>query len=237
MFKKFSILMVIVILAGILSACAGQSNPGQMTPQINVSGKGEVYLVPDIAYVYIGTRSESADVATSLSENIKQAQDIASTLQNLGVDPIDIQTTSFNVYPVQNYGPDGQVTDTKYVVENTVFVKVRELTRLGELLDAVVRSGANNINGINFDVENREQAEAEARKMAVQDATQKAQELAEAAGVSLGEILSLNVYSSGSPQPVYDAKGGGYAASGAQVPVASGQLLITAEASVTYGLK
>ena len=117
-----------------------------------------------------------------------------------------------------------------------MFIKVRELQKLGELLDAVVRKGANQINGISFDVEDREQAESDSRKLAVQDATEKAQELADAAGVDLGQLMSLNVYSSGSPQPMYDAKGGGYAMESA-APIASGQLIIMAEANLSYEIK
>ncbi len=234
--KKFSFVLVIMLLAVALSACSPKSSGNDVPRTINVSGSGEVYLVPDIAYVYVGTRSEAGDVATALNDNNKQAQGISSVLSEMGIDPKDIQTTSFNVYPQQNYGPDGQPLDTKYVVENTVFIKVRELTRLGELLDAVVRKGANQINGISFDVEDREQAESDSRKLAVQDATKKAQELADAAGVGLGQLMSLNVYSSGSPQPMYDAKGGGYAMESA-APIASGQLVISAEANLSYEIK
>ncbi|PKO17808.1 MAG: hypothetical protein CVU39_04815 [Chloroflexi bacterium HGW-Chloroflexi-10] len=236
--KKVSFVIVMVVLSGLLlSACGVKSPTTDFTRQINVSGKGEVYLIPDIAYVNIGVRSEELDVATALSENNTQAKAIATVLSDLGVDPKDIQTTAFNVYPFQNYGPDGMPSDTKYVVENTVYVKVRELDKLGELLDAVVRKGANTINGIQFDVQDRAQAESDARRLAVQDATNKATELADVAGVQLGDILSINVYSSGTPIPMYDAKGGGYNADMSAAPIASGQLVITADANMTYQLK
>src|SRR5665648_164897 len=226
--KKFSFVIVVMLMAVVLGACAPQSAANDINRSISVTGTGEVYLVPDIAYVYIGTRSEAVDVASALSDNNQQAQSISTVLSDMGVDPKDIQTTAFNVYPMQNYGPDGQPTETKYVVENTVFVKVRQLQKLGELLDAVVRKGANQINGITFDVEDRAQAESDARKLAVQNATDKAKELADAAGVELGQLLNLSVYSSGSPQPMYDAKGGGYAVQSA-APIASGQLLVSAD--------
>jgi len=234
--KKFSFVIVVMLMAVVLGACAPQSAANDINRSISVTGTGEVYLVPDIAYVYIGTRSEAVDVASALSDNNQQAQSISTVLSDMGVDPKDIQTTAFNVYPMQNYGPDGQPTETKYVVENTVFVKVRQLQKLGELLDAVVRKGANQINGITFDVEDRAQAESDARKLAVQNATDKAKELADAAGVELGQLLNLSVYSSGSPQPMYDAKGGGYAVQSA-APIASGQLLVSADANLSYELK
>lgn len=235
--KKMLFVSLFVLLAVVLSSCssAGLEEKGLRT--MSVSGRGEVYLIPDIAYINVGTRSEATEVATALSENNKQAKAISDVLSEMGVDPIDIQTTAFNVYPLQNYGMDGQPTELKYVVENTVNVKVRDLNSLGEILDAVVRSGANQIYGISFDVEDRKQAETEARRLAIQDATEKAQELASLAGIELGELQNLNVYSNGSPQPVYDAKGGGYYAQASSAPIASGQMIITADASLVYNLK
>ena len=237
MSKKLNLMIVFVLLAGLLSACGLQTTNNEQTRQLNISGTGEVYLVPDIAYVYIGTRSEAVEVGDALSQNNQQAQNIAKVLTDMGVDQKDIQTTAFNVYPVQNYGPEGEPMETRFVVENTVFIKVRELQRLGELLDVVVRNGANQINGISFNVEDREQAEADARRLAVIDAKQKAEELAESAGVSLGDLINLNVYSYGNPQPMYESKGGGYSADMSAAPIASGQLLITAEATLTYRIK
>lgn len=235
--KKINLILILVMLVGILSACSAGDSKGDMTRSINVSGTGEVYLVPDIAYVYIGTRSEAADVGTALNDNNKQAQNISTVLSGMGLDPKDIQTTAFNVYPMQNYDQNGQPTEIRYVVENTVYVKVRELGKLGELLDAVVRSGANQINGISFDVQDRKTAETEARKLAIENAKERALEIAGVAGVELGELLSINVSSYGNVQPMYDSKGGGYSTALSSTPIASGQLLITADANLTYELK
>jgi hypothetical protein len=191
--KKMLFVSLFVLLAVILSSCSAVGVNDKSLRTMSVSGRGEVYLIPDIAYINIGTRSEALDVATALADNNKQAKSISSVLSEKGIDPLDIQTTAFNVYPYQNYGVDGQLMEMKYVVENTVNVKVRDLTRLGEILDAVVRSGANQINGISFDIEDRKQAESEARRLAIQDATEKAQELSSLAGISLGEVQNISV--------------------------------------------
>ena len=235
--KKLVFVSLIALLAIVLSSCASAPLNNSNIRTMSVSGRGEVYLIPDIAYINIGTRSQAVDVASALSDNNKQAQAISSVLSEMGIDPLDIQTTAFNVYPFQNYGMDGQPTELVYIVENTVNVKVRELNRLGEILDAVVRSGANQINGISFDVEDRKQAEADARRLAIQDATEKAQELAELAGTELGDLQNISVYSNGDPQPVYNAKGGGYIAADSAAPVSSGQMIITADANLVYELK
>lgn len=234
--RRIIFVISFVLLAIAISSCSGGPSTNNNESTLFVSGHGEIYLVPDLATINIGTRSEATDVAAALAENNKQAQSITAVLKEKGIDPLDIQTAAFNVYPYQNYNPDGTTSDMKYVVENTVNVKVRELSRLGEILDVVVRNGANQINGITFDVENRSNAEAEARKLAMQDATEKAKELADLAGVQLGKIQNVSVYSNGSALPSFD-KGGGYMAPTTNTPISSGQLLITADANLTYFLK
>lgn len=234
--KKFVIVSLFIMIAIVLTSCAPIALNNKDVSTLSVMGKGEVYLVPDIAYINVGTRSEALEVTTALSENNKQAKTLADALTNMGIDPVDIQTTAFNVYPIQSYGMDGQPMEMKYVVENTVNVTVRDLPRLGEFLDTVVRSGANQIYGISFDVQDRKAAEAEARKLAVQDATGKAIEIAGISGTELGEVHNITVYSYLGGQPIYDGKGGGFATE-ASAPISAGQLLITAEANITYKLK
>lgn len=235
--NRLMVIVISVLMVSLLAACQGaQTLSGSDIPrQITVSGTGKVYLVPDIAYIYIGVRSQADDVASALNENNRQAQGISDTLRESNVAAEDVQTTAFNVYPVQEYGPEGTVTKTSYVVENTVFVKVRNLQNLGSILNSVVQAGANTINGISFDVENRVQAEADARRMAVEDAKAKAIELAGLAGVTLGELQTVSVYSSGGPMPVYEAKGGMSYSSSA--PIAAGQLVIQVDASMSYLIK
>lgn len=234
--NKIYVVIASLVIVGLLAACQGTApvSSYQQIPMINVSGTGRVYLVPDIAYVYVGVRSQAEDVADALSQNNAQATAIASTLMEKGVAAEDIQTTAFNVYPQQQYSPEGMPMETVYVVENTVFIKVRDLQSLGTLLDAVVRAGANTINGISFDVEDRAAAEQEARRLAIEDAKAKAAELAALSGVELGQLFSVNVYGSG-VSPVYEAKGGSAAVSGA--PIAAGQMVIQMEASLSYAIK
>lgn len=237
--KKIWIVAVIglMLIAG-LSACGTVNSSGyNMTPQINVTGNGQVYIVPDVAYVNIGVHSEAPEVAAALESNNQQAQAIRDTLIDQGVEEKDIQTSAFNVYPMQEYSPTGEVTGTKYVVDNTVMVTVRNLGNLGMLLDSAVTSGANTINSITFDATDKDAAYAEARKLAVEKAKQQAQDLADEAGVELGKIISLNAYNSG-PQPVYDVKSySGVGGAAETVPVAAGQIVISVDASISYAIK
>lgn len=235
--NKLFVVLAGLLIVGLLAACQGTfgGNTSVTPPMISSQGTGKVYLAPDIANVYVGVRSQASDVGTALSQNNTQAAAIATVLKNQGVAAEDIQTTAFNVYPQQNYNPDGTPMATVYVVENTVYIKVRNLSNLGTLLDSVVKAGANTINGISFDVEDHTNAEKEARRLAIEDAKAKAEEIASLTGVTLGKLYSVNVFSSGSPQPVYEAKGG--AAASSTTPIAAGQLVIQMDASLVYMIK
>jgi uncharacterized protein YggE len=169
MLRKVSFVLGFIVLAAALSACgAVQSSDKYPQPTINVTGNGQVYIVPDIAYINIGVHSEAEVVTDALNENNQQAQAISGVLSGMGVTAEDIQTTAFNVFPMQEYGPNGEVTNTKYGVDNSVMVTVRDLSKLGTILDAVVQAGANTINSISFDAQDKTAAYAEARRLAVE---------------------------------------------------------------------
>jgi uncharacterized protein YggE len=242
MFRKPFFFAISLILAMSLAACSGTalttSAVKDSSPRtVSASGTGMVYLVPDLAYINIGVQSRAEDVGLALRENNSQAQSISKVLTDLGVDQKDIQTSAFNVYPQPQYGPTGEVTRTDYVVDNVVVVTIRDLSKLGEMLDAVVSAGANNINSIQFDVTDKKTALAEARKAAIDDAKNTATEIASAAGIELGDILTLNTYNSGSPVPVYEGKGYGGSMNVSEAPVSAGQLVITVNADISYSIR
>ena len=233
--KNFHLILVGLVAVGLLAACSPvvSSEGTNPTRTINVSGTGRVTIVPDIAKINIGVRTETEAVTDALDENSAKANMISEVLQDLGVAEEDIQTSNFNVYPSDQYNPmTGQIEGRTYVVENTVNVTVRDLTTLGDVLSAVVDAGANSIYGITFNVDNREEAVAEARKLAIEDAQAKAEAIAEEAGVALGELITINVSSGSTPFPYYDTRGGAYAE--ADVPIAAGTLTITMQCNLSY---
>lgn len=241
--KKIFVYLSLAVLALVITACSGTAmaqTPPASTPAtrtLSVTGTGKVYVTPDIATISVGVRSEEKDAAEAVASNNAQAKRISQALVAKGVDEKDIQTSSFSIYPQQQYDDQGNLVGTTYVVENTVYVTVRDLDQLGELLDAVVQAGANNIYGIQFDVEDRESALTEARQKAVDNAEAQAQELAQAAGVTLGELQTISTYSSG-PVPVFEGKGGGAVdAAASTVPISPGQLSVTADVSVVYAIE
>ena len=238
---KRNLFMVLASLVVIVSLAACSTTPaaaGLVPPvrSLSSTGVGEIYLVPDVAYVYVGVRADADEVSTALSNNNVQANAVAKAVKDLGVEAKDIQTTSFNVYPMQDYAPDGTISRYYYVVENTVYITVRDLSKLGTMLDAVVKSGANTINGITFDVQEKEAAIAQARDLAIKNAMAEAEAIASASGVKLGDLQNVSVWVNNTPTPMYDAKGGAMSAA-SNVPISAGQMVISATANMNYDIK
>ena len=237
---KYLAFSILAILALAVSAC-GPTTVNQAAPvtprTLNVSGLGVVYLTPDIVYINIGVNTQRENAAEAVEVNKGQTNAVIAAIKESGVEEKDIRTTNFSIWSNPQYDPAGQITGTTYSVDNTVNVTVRDLENLGDLLDAAVNAGANNIYSIQFDVEDKAEATKEARTKAVEDAKLEAQELAETAGVSLVDIQTINYYES-NPTPYFEGKGGGGgAAMESAVPIQPGQLAISVTVNVTYTIK
>ena len=237
---KYLSFAILAVLALVVSAC-GPTTINQAAPEtprtLNVSGIGVVYLTPDIVYINIGVNTQRENAAEAVEINKEQTNAVIAAIRDFGVAEKDIRTTNFSIWSNPQYDPAGQITGTNYVVDNSVSVTVRDLEKLGDLLDAAVAAGANSIYSIQFDVEDKNEATKEARTKAVEDAKVEAQELAEAAGLSLVDIQSINYYES-SPTPYFEGKGGGGgAAMESAVPIQPGQLAISVTVNVTYSIK
>jgi uncharacterized protein len=236
---KSLIIFTVMALALLVSACAPAGNANVRT--LSVSGSGEALLAPDIAYIYVGVHTENPTAAEAVEENTAQTETLIQAIRDFGIEANDIRTTNFSIYPMDRFDPaTGMPSGEKvYAVDNTVYVTVRDLTKLGDLLDTAVQAGANNINSVQFDVAEKDEALQEARAEAVEDARAQAQALAQAAGLSLGEIQSISFFDA-QPYPLFDGKGGGgmaAEAAAAAVPIQPGQLTFTVNVSVTYELK
>lgn len=231
-----SILVTLVILS---SACS--LVPAAATPPpprtLSVTGAAQATLKPDIAYINIGVHSENADAKEAVASNNASSQSVMDALKVQGVDAKDILTTNFSIYPQDEWGPDGQKIGTKFMVDNTVYVTLRDLNKIGDILGAAVTAGANSINGIQFDVADKTPYLSNARKAAVENAYLQAQDLAKSAGVELGPVQSIGYYNTyAAPLPM-DMKGVGGGGAASAVPVSSGQLSITVDVNVVYEIK
>ncbi len=236
--KKLSIPIILLVAAALLSACSGTIQFGQaQTRNINVTGNAQVLLTPDIAYISIGVQTQAPNAKDAVASNNTQSQAVIGAITGQGVDPKDIRTSNFSIYQQTQTGPNGETTGIIFVTDNTVYVTVRDLTKIGGILDASVAAGANSIYGITFDVQNKDAALATGRDEAMTDAQSQAQQLAKAAGATLGAVQSITYYSN-SPSPIYyDSKAAPAAVGGGGVPISSGQLTMTVSVNVVYELK
>jgi uncharacterized protein YggE len=241
--KTLLSVLSILVVAAVLAGCApnGISSGDKPMRKINVCGEGIVKLEPDIARVNIGVRSQSEDISEAFAENTADAESVIQSLLDIGIEQKDIQTRNFNIYRTENRmpGPEGEAKIVQaYVVENTVAVTVRELDSLGEILTKVIEEGANTINGITFDIEDREAAIEEARSKAIEDAKSQAEAIADAADVELDEIYSISINRDGSfpvarVQAMAEMPMGG----GGSVPIAEGQLTVRVTANIAFSIK
>ena len=242
--KMYVSIFLILVSALVFGACSAPAQATEAEPQshqINVTGTGEVYLEPDVAYVTIGVRSESEDASSAMDDNNVLAQAVKDALLKIGIDEKDIQTTSFNVYWNDKWQPDGLSSTKVYVIENMMDVTVRNFDNLGDALDAALGAGANSVYNIRFDVADKGDAFSTARTLAVQNAQKQAAELAVAAGVELGDLTMISSYG-GNVIPVsnnygYGMGGGAMAESVQGVPVSGGQLIVSISVNLVYAIK
>lgn len=172
---------------------------------VNVSGTGVVNAEPDIAVVTLGVETQAEEAAAALTQNSEQVQALLDTLTGADVAEEDIQTQTVRLQPqyAQPADPNQPQTSDQpttpaiigYVATNTVEVRVRDLSTVGELLDATVQAGANQIQGIRFELSDPTAVLDQARAAAWQDARRKAEQLVALADATLGSVLTISEFS------------------------------------------
>jgi uncharacterized protein len=228
-----------ILLAALLAANPVLADEVKMNRLISLTGHGEVRAVPDMAVINMGVVSSAETARAALDANTKAMTDLMANLKAANIDDKDIATSNFSVNPRLDYGQNGgQVPKlVGYDVNNTVTVIIHKIDGLGALLDKAVSSGSNQINGISFSVSNPDAAMDEARKLAVKDATHKAQIYAGAASINLGNIMSVSE-SSGMAEPqVMFSRAKAMAADSAPVPIAQGSQVISVDVNVSWEIK
>ncbi|MEY8842728.1 SIMPL domain-containing protein, partial [Cribrihabitans sp. XS_ASV171] len=192
---------------------------------ITVNGEGSVEAAPDMATIVLGVTNEAAEAGAAMQATSEAVTRILARLEEMGIAARDMQTRDLSLRPVwSDQRPVDQSEPRKitgFVASNRLFVRVRDLDRLGRVMDSVIRDGANDFNGLNFGLQEPEPLVVEARTKAVQDAMDKARQLAEAAGVTLGEVVTLSEHGG---RPMARMSEMAMADSGGGVPVAGGEV-------------
>lgn len=203
---------------------------------ITLTGTGSVTARPDIVHISTGVASDAKTAGAALSANTASMSKVISQLKAQGLEAKDIQTTDFSVQPRYRHYKDGQpATIIGYRVVNSVRITVRDISKLGAILDKVVTLGSNQIGGIRFSVSNAEKLKDTARRNAMADAIRKAEIYAAAAGVKLGQVKNISEsFTSRPPRPVFARAA--MRAEAASVPIEAGEQSLEVRVNVSWEL-
>lgn len=215
-----------------LGASAGLAETGG---QISVTGEGSVFAVPDLAIITMGAGAEADTAKAAMDQTSAVTGAILDRLASFDIAARDVQTSDLSLSPIWGRQPDrdGRSQIEGYRASNNVTVRIRDLAALGPVLDAVLSDGANQLNGLSFTLADPKPAMNDARRSAVADARAKAELLAEAAGVTLGPLISLSETGVYFPRP--EMMGMARAAD-ESMPVAEGETEIRAGVSMVYSI-
>jgi uncharacterized protein YggE len=215
-------------------AAAAAADPPERT--VRVRGEGKASAPPDMATIRTGVVTQDAEARKALSANNKAMEKVMTTLQQFGIEKKDVQTSGFSVRPVHRRDNGRVVPEiTGYRVSNQLSVQVRDLKKLGEVLDALVESGSNQLSGVSFGLQDRQALLAEARREAMADARRRAELYAREASARLGEVRTISEQAL-PVQPVSRQFAFEAASARASVPVAPGELDVRASVHVVYTL-
>lgn len=199
--------------------------------QITVTGTGQVAAAPDMATITLGVTNEAAEAADAMAATSQAVSAILDQLSGKGIADRDMQTQQFSIHPVwsnRGNGSDGTSKITGFQASNMVMVRIRDLDKLGSILDAVIADGANNFNSLQFSVQDPDPLMEQAQKAAVADAMARAELLTSAAKVSLGPVLSISEHGGGGrPMPMAAMR----ESSG---PIAAGEVTINASVTMVF---
>lgn len=236
--RRLLLVTALLVLALAASGCttrvvtAPSDGPGANT--VTSSGHGKVAATPDEATMSFGVTRSDTDAAKALAKASDAAEKIGAALKRQGVDAKDIQTSGVSVYP--RYGTNGSKIEG-FEASINVAAKVKDLAKLGRIIGALSDAGADNISGPAFGIAEDAPYRADAIKAAVEDARAQAEEMAQAAGKSVGDVVSITSSAVSVPGPLYGGARSMAFDTAKEVPIETGQLDVTADVTVVFELK
>ena len=241
--KRTFLPAALAIIALPLAAAPAIADDDDITPQISVSATGNAEIAPDMAVINLTVLREAETARAALDANTAAMTEVLAAMRDEGIEERDLQTANFHIqpryiYPRSDNGTRQEPRIVGYIVSNGLTVRVRDLDRLGAILDMSVTLGVNQGGGITFTNDDPSAALTEARTNAMQEAIAKAETLTAAAGIGLGRILSISEQSS-QPRPIAMARAETalVADAAAPVPVAAGENTYRVSVNVTFELE
>ena len=209
----------------------------QVTDTVTVSGWAEVAAAPDEAVISVGVQNEAADAAQALDQNSKTMAAVLARLKSEGIQDSMIETANVSVMPNISYNPQtGEQKVGGYQAQNTATVTLRDLSLVGTVFSAATEAGANNQSGPEWRLSESNEATKESLVQAVAAARAKAEALAAAVGLKLGDVVVINEAGAVTPPVTYEsAKAAGDAAATAP-PVNPTNIQVSSNVTITYRL-
>ncbi|HLV25257.1 MAG TPA: SIMPL domain-containing protein [Gemmatimonadales bacterium] len=237
--RRFFLGALAVSAAFLFPLVLGAQTPEQVRmadpSSIVVSGTGESAGVPDEARIlfWVETRSETATAAAS--ENARLQEAVILALRGAGIESRDITTTGYSLNPDMQYDErDRRSRLVGYVARNGVSVRVREIAKVGPLIDAAIGAGANGVGGLSFASSREAELRREALTLAVGNACRDAEVMARAAGGSLGRVLEMSSGGNYAPPRPEMFRAMASAAQDAATPIEAGELAMSAQVTVRW---
>ena len=223
--------------AAALPAYADTADAAFRATTLNLSAQGETKVTPDMATITLGVQTDGATAAGAMSANAVQMNKVIAALKKAGIADRDIQTSNLSVNPQYVYVENNPPKLSGYQASNQVTIQVRDLTKLGQTVDATVGAGATNVGGISFGLQNPQAAEDAARLDAVKALQAKADLYARATGYKIVRLVSLGegggYTPAPPPMPMYAMAKREMADSS---PVSAGELKVRVDVSAVYEL-
>lgn len=237
----FIILALFLVAAGFsqfVGAMNSYRNGGSVyaSQTVSFTGEGEISAAPDTAKVEIGLTSEGKDTVSVQNENSSKMNAVIEFLKKQGVKGEDIKTNTYNLSPKYEY-TKGKSVLNGYILNQTLTVSIRDLGKIGDILDGAVSNGANQINSISMFVDKPEELKNKAREDAVKQAKEKALVASKTAGFRLGRVVGFSENTAGEPPIYYEAMGMGGAVAKSAPQIEPGSQDIKISVTLTYLIK
>lgn len=220
----------------VLAAPVTGAAPGDGT-LLKVVATGEVRRAPDVAQLGVGVVTTANDAKSALAANATQMASLVKAVRGAGIADRDIQTSGVNLQPQYAYRENQAPALTGYQAQNRVSVTVRDIGKTGDVIDAFVAAGANQIDGPSFTLDKPEAALDEARKLALENARARAELYAKALGVQVSRIVSVDESGAGFDPPMPMVRAKAMMADAATTPVMPGEQSHSATLTVVFELR
>lgn len=239
--RPFRLLAILTLMAGVIAMPAFAQPSGDRPADstgtlLSVSAQGEASRVPDIASMSVGVVSQAAEGQAAMRDNAQRMTRVLAAIRGAGIADDDIQTTGVSLHPQYRHVRDEAPRVTGYEARNTVRIKVRDLSRLGAVLDTLAAEGANQIHGPTFEIDEPEPVRDEARLAALAKAQARAETYAGALGLQVRRIVSISEGGGGFQAVPMLAMAARSADAMESTPVAPGENTVSVNLDVVFEL-